>query len=49
MSKLGKWAAIAFLAWFAITLPVKAGHEVGNLGHLGTHAASSVATMIDSI
>ena len=49
MNKFVKWGGVAFIGWWIVTAPASAGHEVGNLGHLATHAATSVSTLISSV
>lgn len=49
MNKLLKWAAVAFLVWWVVTLPAQAGHEVQHLAAFASHAAGSVATALSSI
>ena len=49
MSKLAKWGAIVFAAWWIIHDPASAGHAVHHLASFATRAATSLATVVSSI
>ena len=49
MSRIAKWALVAFAAWWVIKDPSSAGTAVSNLAGFATHAASSFASFISSI
>jgi hypothetical protein len=49
LSKIVKWAAVAFVVWWAITQPTKAAHLVDHIGTLLTATLNDLSHFVTTL